>query len=130
MQRAFRLLTITLLAGGWTLSAAALHVVRAPGHVVVVPKDRLGFHDTYVDARHWTLTDVSAHPAVSARLVQIGRSNLLADATDPKLGDPQVQILAAIAHPQVAPPATQPAMVQRVKDGVNHAVASVKSVLD
>jgi hypothetical protein len=130
MKKLFRLTTLALLVGGWTLAAAALHVVRTPGHVIVVPKDRLGFQETYVDARHWTIQNVSQHPVVSARLVSLGKAPLLAYTVENPNGDVQEQLAEAIAHPQAAPPSTQPAMVQRVKDDVHAATQAVRAVFD
>ena len=99
MRTAFRTVVLLLILGGWTLSAAALHVVRAPGRWVLFPKDRLSFHDTYVDTRLWTLIDVRTHPVLVARLVHLGHADLLAHTTDPAAGDPATQLTAATDHP-------------------------------
>ncbi len=77
MKQMFRAVTLVLLVGGWTLAGSAVHVVRTPTSLAIVPKDRLSFHDTYVDTRKWTVTDDQAHPAVVARLVHLGRGDLL-----------------------------------------------------
>ncbi len=79
MKNAFRLFVLALLLGGWTLAACALHVVRTPGGFVVVPKNRLGFADTYVDARDWTLADVPAHAGVVLRVVAAGKAGQLSE---------------------------------------------------
>ena len=62
MSKMFRLLILVLLAGGWTLAASAIHVLRTPGEsgvpylpgswgrVTLITKDHLGFKDTYADA--------------------------------------------------------------------------------
>lgn len=95
MSKMFRLLILVLLAGGWTLAAAALHVVRTPGRSAVpylpeswgrltlITKDRLGFKDTYSDVRYWTTADLAAHPALAARLTALGKGDLLKHVTDP-----------------------------------------------
>ena len=87
MKQMFRAVTLVLLVGGWTLAGSAVHVVRTPTNLAIVPKDRLSFHDTYVDTRKWTVADDQAHAAVVARLVHLGRGDLLrftlpADTTD------------------------------------------------
>ena len=78
MKNLFRLLVLVLLAGGWALAASALYVVRTTGGFVVVPKNRLGFTDTYVDARKWTLADAPAHPELVKRLIAAGKAGQLA----------------------------------------------------
>ena len=62
MKRLMKLLFFGIIASGWVLSSAALHVVRTPGDTkaVILTKNRLNFTDTYVDVRNWTLSDVSA----------------------------------------------------------------------
>ena len=87
----WRLLLLALLAAGWTLSAAALHVVILPGGqsagddltILVTPKNRLSFTDTYVDARHWSGSDVRQHEALVSRLVEAGHSERLANVLSP-----------------------------------------------
>lgn len=94
MSKMFRVLVLILLAGGWTLAASAIHVVRTPGQgvpylpeswgrVTVITKDRLGFKDTYADARKWTTADLAAHPALQTRLNALGKGGLLKHANDP-----------------------------------------------
>ena len=102
MKQMIRAVTVVLLAGGWTLASSALYVVRTPGSVALVPKDRLAFHDTYVDTRKWTLVDDQAHPAVVARLVRLGRGDLLDHTLPSDTADPAAT-LAAIAAQQPVP---------------------------
>ncbi len=129
MKGLFRFATVLLLAGGWGLSAAAIHVVRTPGKVILIPKDRLQFHDTFVDTRHWTLDNVRQHPAVSLRLVQRGKADMLAHVVQNQ-GDVEAQIIDAIAHPDAAPPTTTPAVVDKVKAEFQTATQSMKSIFD
>ncbi len=75
----FKLLVFVTWFAGWGLAAASLHVVRTPDKVVVVPKDRLTFNETYADIREWTTDDVASHPQLTARLTATGRSDLLAN---------------------------------------------------
>lgn len=79
----FRLGAVGLLAGGWTLAAASLHVVRSPGKpewlgkFTVVPKDKITFRDTWVDTTHWNWVDRTAHPGVESRLKELDKLGVL-----------------------------------------------------
>ncbi len=126
MKQMIRAVTLVLLVGGWSLAGSAVHVVRTPGNLAVVPKDRLSFHDTYLDTRKWTLADDQAHPAVVARLVHLGRSDLLAH-TLPNSTDAQAT-LDAIAAQQPAPAPT--ADVSTLGGVVNQAAGQVRTVVD
>ena len=77
MKQMIRAVTLVLLVGGWSMAAAAVHVIRTSSNIAIVPKDRLTFRGTWVDTRKWTLADDQAHPAVVARLVHLGRADLL-----------------------------------------------------
>lgn len=100
MKSIVRLITLLLLIGGWGLAALALHVVRTPDEVPItlVPKDRLGLIDTYVDTTKWTLDDAANHPAVVEKLVQCGHADALRHVVDPKGGDVAEQLTNAISH--------------------------------
>jgi len=91
MKTLFRLIVFVLLIGGWGLAASALHVVRTTGtgsrEFIVVPKNRIGFADTYVDARAWTLDDVSNHPGVVRRLIETEKYTAIASAADDGAGE-------------------------------------------
>jgi hypothetical protein len=71
MKMIFRLLMALLLAGGWALAGAALHLVRTPGpipyvgNVVLIPKDHLSYRQTYIDTRQWSEADFDAHPRIA-----------------------------------------------------------------
>ena len=78
MKATFRLIVTLLLLVGWGLAASALHVVWTGNAPVVVPKDRLGVIDTYVDVSKWTADDVSNHPLVVKRLVETDNAGTLA----------------------------------------------------
>jgi len=84
MKSIVRTLTVLLLIGGWGLSALALHVIRtngSPRQFIVVPKNRLGLADTYVDTRAWTIDDAARHPAVVKRLIDTDKYQVLAHTT-------------------------------------------------
>ncbi len=103
MKQMFRAVVLVLLVGGWGLASSAVHVVRTPGSLALVPKDRLAFHDTYVDTRKWTVTDDQRHPAVVARLVHLGRADLLRHTLPDESADAAAVTLDAIAAQQPLP---------------------------
>jgi len=93
MKKVFKLckfvFMVAFIFGGWTLAAASLHVVHAPGamlwnkvpyNVRVVPKSNLTFKDTFVDTTKWTVADLDAHPEFVARLQQANRTCLIEQA--------------------------------------------------
>src|SRR5260221_9706223 len=77
MKSAIRLVVTLLLFGGWALAASAVYVIRSPEHLVIVPKDRLGIADTFVDARNWTLGDAAGHPDLVNRLIATHQADVL-----------------------------------------------------
>jgi hypothetical protein len=99
MKNFFRLSVFLLLAGGWALASSALYVVRTPSKVLIFPKNQLGFHDTYVDTRLWTISDDRAHPALIGRIVQLQKCDAMSHTVDTHLGPVEVQLAAAVAFP-------------------------------
>jgi hypothetical protein len=85
MKNLFRLLVFLLLVGGWGLAATSLHLVRTPAtasrEFIVVPKTRLGFADTYVDTRAWTIDDVPHHKGVVDRMIDTEKYMAIAHVT-------------------------------------------------
>lgn len=80
MLNTLKTLLVLILLAGWVLAGLSLHVVRWPGAYVwigIVPKDRLGVFDTYVDVRTWTKDDVTHHSALARRLVEAGKTHWL-----------------------------------------------------
>jgi hypothetical protein len=111
MKKLFRLIVLVLLLAGWSLAALSLHVVRAQGRVVVIPKRSMDYHEIYVDTTKWTLDDVARHPSVVNRLIQNGKADLLQHVAPQATGEALTsELQAAIQRgPQVKPaPATQP----------------------
>jgi hypothetical protein len=93
MKTLFRSVFLVLFLAGWGLAALSLHVVRAQGDkIVLIPKDRLGIQDTYVDARSWTAQDVADHPALVKRILQSGKANVFTYVS----GDPNGDITAVL----------------------------------
>lgn len=88
----FRLTLWSFFLGGWALAALSMHVVRTPSKVGLIPKDHLGFTDTFVDARTWTIADLPAHPDLVKRVLEADRAELFGYLTDPNRGDAASQI--------------------------------------
>ncbi|HEV7297815.1 MAG TPA: hypothetical protein VGN72_00500 [Tepidisphaeraceae bacterium] len=85
VRKLFKFFVFVTWLAGWALAAAAVHVVRSPEaegspmKVTLITKERLNFHDTYVDTRSWSITDAfDKHPMVSRRMFETGRGELLA----------------------------------------------------
>lgn len=80
MIRTLKTLIFLVLLAGWGLAGSAIYVVRWPGAeawIGIIPKDRLGIKDTYVDVRNWTLSDLQAHPELLRRLGETGKLHWL-----------------------------------------------------
>lgn len=118
-KQLFRAVVVVALVGGWALASAAVHVIRAPGQSfpVVITKDKLVYKDTYVDTRNWTITDDQAHPAVVARLIQLGQTDVLAHTVNTSKVSAETQLRAAVATPNVT--ADAKSVVDTVKAKLN-----------
>src|SRR5438270_10161635 len=97
MKKLIKMVSLLVLASGWAVSAASLHLVIAPGRAVVVPKDRLNFRETIVDARHWSLADATGHPGVVNRLIETHHADVLGHVTKAADYDDLVAQLSAAA---------------------------------
>lgn len=107
MKSLFKLIVFVLFVGGWALAAGAVYVVRTPERVIVLPKERMRFPETYTDVRAWTLTDVAAHPELARRLIESGKVSALSHAAG---GGDETKVTATIEDTLTnGPPATQPA---------------------
>ena len=124
-----RVVTLGLIVSGWSLAAASIHVIITPGRIMVIPKDRLDFEDTYVDARNWKPDDLRQHPEVVARLIHLGRCDVLAYAVGSKWRSVESQLEYAVEHPLVAS-STSPAATDKAKDQLNTASKAMRSVFD
>jgi hypothetical protein len=103
IKLAFRLLSLSVAAGGWILAALSLHVVRTPDRLQILTKQRLGVADTYADTRGWTMADISKHPILVRRLIECDNADLLKSAADSRSRrDVKTQLEDAL---QNAPPA-------------------------
>jgi hypothetical protein len=110
MKKLFRLIVLVLFLGGWAVAALSLHVVRDGQRIVVIPKERLDYHDIYVDTSKWTLDDVAKHPAVVARLIATGKADVLQHVDPKSTGDALTNALqTAIEKGPQTQPTTQPA---------------------
>ena len=92
----FRLVYLTLLVSGWGLAALSLHVVRTPKMIGLLPKERLGVTDTYVDARTWTVSDLPAHSDLIQRVLEANKADWFAYLADPNRGDVASQLSNAV----------------------------------
>ena len=100
MKTLFRLVFCGLLLAGWGLAGLALHIVRTPTAIGLIPKSRLGIVDTYVDTREWKMADVAQHPLVVQRVLDSGQAELLSHITGEKGHDLEGRLADAIKHPR------------------------------
>jgi hypothetical protein len=74
MKKVFLFLMFLFLLAGWALAAASLHVVRTQGAIpkvgaiLLVPKDRLTYRETYVDVSGWTSDRLANHPSLGRKI--------------------------------------------------------------
>jgi len=87
----FRFIFLVLMVSGWALAALCLHIIRVPdpenakqSKLVVIPKQRLGINDTYVDARGWTMADVPDHRMLVLEMMNADKQDELKYLTNPK----------------------------------------------
>ncbi len=113
MKSLFKLIILILFVVGWALAAGAVHIIctRKPDgsgmRVILVPKDRIRYENTYADIRNWTLNDVAAHPNLTRRLIDTGKVAALAHVVG---SSDDEKIIAALNDTlQNGPPATAPA---------------------
>ena len=77
MKNLFRVFVTLLLVAGWGLAASALHVVRSPEGIVVIPKEKLAAKDTYVNVSKWDAATAQAHESVVKRLIETNHAGKL-----------------------------------------------------
>jgi hypothetical protein len=127
MKAMFRLIVLILLIAGWSLAALSLHVVRTASKVVIIPKESLGFHDSYVDTRNWSMDDVANHPIVVNDLIAHNKADVLQNVAPADKPDELVADLkAAIAKGPVVKSVgatSQPSVVHEVKEAVKSHVS-------
>jgi hypothetical protein len=87
----FRLIFLLLMLSGWAVAALSVYVIRTPdpnnpqaSKLIVVPKNRLDYNDTYVDARTWTMADVPNHRMIIMRVLESDKSGEMQYLADPK----------------------------------------------
>ncbi len=90
MKSLMRFVVFALMISGWAVAALCLHVVRTPNpsdpqqsNLVVIPKERLGIRETYVDARMWKMSDVLDHRQLVLSMVYAGQAKQLQFLADP-----------------------------------------------
>ena len=118
MKSIVRFACLLLILSGWIVAGLCLHVVRTPdpdnpqqSKLLVVPKDRWGVNDTYVDARSWTMEDVRSHPMLVRRLLDAGKADQLKYLADPKSKkDIATQLNDALSNTSGATTAKSPSL--------------------
>lgn len=108
----FRMTALILMVSGWGLAALSLHVVRTPDKIGLLPKERLGIEDTYVDARSWTMADAALHPDLIKRVLEAGKANWFQYLADSSGGDVASQLSSAI---QAAPGQKPNSVIGKIK---------------
>lgn len=104
MKTIFRMISLSLMLGGWSLAALSLHVVRTPGCIDLITKQSLDYRDTWADTRTWTMADVPKHAALVSRVLATGNADLLSHLLDShERGDIKQQLATAL---QQTPPAS------------------------
>jgi len=106
MKWLFRFFVLVLLLAGWGLAALSLHVVLAPGNpgrIALIPKKNLAIADTWVDVRKWTVDDLPNHPAIVARMVENGKTDLIGHVVNEKdLAHKFLELVGASANKKPA----------------------------
>jgi len=72
---------VLLIGAGLMYWCLATHFVTAESGSVRVPKESLGFTDTWVDIREWTAKDFKDHPQVTEALIDNGHTDLVIKST-------------------------------------------------
>ena len=78
MRRLIAVLLGALIGGAAVFTAFYYHLVRTDKTWLIVPKQRLEWHDAYVDIRGWSYRDWSKHRDLSTNLIAMGRGDLVA----------------------------------------------------
>lgn len=80
MLSTLKTILVLILLAGWGLAALSLHVVRLTEGTVpigIIPKNRLGIDDTYVDVRNWSATDLPSHADFVKRVLATDKAHWL-----------------------------------------------------
>jgi hypothetical protein len=116
MKNFLRLIFLMLFLGMATLVTSALYIIRVPGpdkQVIIVPKNQLGFSDTYVDTRNWSMDDVMKHAAVVERVIETGKADRLAHLAAKGDTRPiEKQLSDAVEAAGTMPTTTQPIIIK------------------
>jgi hypothetical protein len=124
MKKTFRIFVALLLLGGWSLAAGALHVIYTGSSVIVLPKDRLGLRDTYVNISNWTADDVSNHPAVAMRLIATGKTDALTNVYQSTGQDLVAKVQESVSRGPTSQPA--PTIIEKAKEVADKATTMVQ----
>ena len=125
LKNSFRLLVTVLLLGGWLLAASALHVVWTGNKAIIIPKNRIGVRETYVNTAAWSADDVTNHAALVKRLVDTGHTDAVAAAFKDV---PAAELPAKINEAVSKTPTTKPSDV--IGDKVDQVVQKTHDVAE
>jgi hypothetical protein len=95
MKTIFRLISLSLILGGWSLAGLAVHVVRSPGRIEIITKQSLDYRDTWADTRTWTMADVPKHADLIRRVLATNNADLLTHLTGDRTPSDASRILSA-----------------------------------
>ncbi len=94
------------------MASATMHVILYPPYLIgILPKDRMSFQDSFVDARNWTADDLVKHPVVVKRILSAGKTHWLTHVA--KEADISTILEKGPAATQPGNPATHPALPVR-----------------
>jgi hypothetical protein len=77
MRRLIAVLLGAAIGGGGVFAAFYYHLVRTEKTWLIVPKQRLDWHDAYVDVRGWSHREWSTHRDLSQNMIVMGRGDLV-----------------------------------------------------
>jgi hypothetical protein len=98
MKKLFHLTVFVLLIGGWATAISAVQVVRTQYRSIpyVITKEQIGFKDTYLDTRAWTISDVKQHPEMVEHVLRLNRADILANTVPVPGADVGAQLQLAL----------------------------------
>jgi hypothetical protein len=99
------------MLSGWVVAGLSIYVIRTPdpnnpqaSKLIVVPKNRLDFNDTYVDARTWKMTDAASHPVIIMRVLEADKADEMKYLADPSSKkDIRTQLRDAVSNAPAEP---------------------------
>jgi hypothetical protein len=131
MKKLFRLTVFVLLVGGWATAISAVQVVRTQYRSIpyVITKEQIGFKDTYLDTRAWTISDVKQHPEMVEHVLRLNRADILANTVPVQGADVAAQLQVAVMGSGTATASAthQPTPLDHVATGIQKIETDVKA---